>query len=275
MILKPRPFRKPNLGHPRARGFVGYWLMNEGSGNTVADLSGNGNTGTFVGNTSWVAGKFGSCLYFDGTGDGISTATITFTTNILTIAGWVNITGSAAVQILWETSDNFNNADDTLICFFDGTANRLYAGIQSSISGQKYRMEYISLVENTGWHHIAVFYDNSTITGDIKIYVDGDEQATTIATSTKESSGVFAAKSLYIGSRNNGGAGTVLTGSIDGVIIWDREIPASEIASLYRDPFQMFERPSIELWSAATLGGAPGVSISVLAHQHAMMAGAL
>ena len=32
-------------------GLVGYWNFNEGSGNTVTDLSGNGNNGTISGAT--------------------------------------------------------------------------------------------------------------------------------------------------------------------------------------------------------------------------------
>ena len=32
-------------------GLVGYWNFNEGSGNTVTDLSGNGNNGTINGAT--------------------------------------------------------------------------------------------------------------------------------------------------------------------------------------------------------------------------------
>ena len=52
---------------------VGCWLFNEGSGPTTADGSGNGNTGTLVGDASstmWVADRFGNAgkaLHFNGT----------------------------------------------------------------------------------------------------------------------------------------------------------------------------------------------------------------
>ncbi|MFB0523909.1 MAG: hypothetical protein ACETVZ_00085, partial [Phycisphaerae bacterium] len=65
-ILKPIRAIQLNKSHPFARGLIGYWIMNEGGGSKVFDLSGNDNTGTFVGNTAWAAGKFGSCLSFDG-----------------------------------------------------------------------------------------------------------------------------------------------------------------------------------------------------------------
>ena len=44
---------------------VGYWDMNVGSGDIMPDLSGNGNNGIIYG-ASWVDGKFGKALSFDG-----------------------------------------------------------------------------------------------------------------------------------------------------------------------------------------------------------------
>ena len=48
-------------------GLVAAYGFNEGSGMTVTDASGNGNTGT-ISNTTWAAtGKFGKALQFNGT----------------------------------------------------------------------------------------------------------------------------------------------------------------------------------------------------------------
>ncbi len=44
---------------------VGIWLLDEGSGDVVNDISGNGNNGTIVG-AKWVDGVSGSALEFDG-----------------------------------------------------------------------------------------------------------------------------------------------------------------------------------------------------------------
>ena len=48
---------------------VGHWQAEEGSGTTLIDSSGTGNNATTFGNTSWVAGKVGQAVYFDGTCD--------------------------------------------------------------------------------------------------------------------------------------------------------------------------------------------------------------
>jgi len=51
--------------HP---GLVGWWRFDEGSGRTAVDSSGNGNDGTIYG-ASWVEGKHGNALSFDGVDD--------------------------------------------------------------------------------------------------------------------------------------------------------------------------------------------------------------
>jgi len=73
-FIKPRLGTPLNKGHRLSKGLVGCWLMNEGCGGEVFDLSGNKNTGTLSGDTAWAAGKHGSCLSFDGNGDYVTLA---------------------------------------------------------------------------------------------------------------------------------------------------------------------------------------------------------
>src|SRR5882672_3118788 len=47
-------------------GLVAAYAFNEGAGTTVADISGNGNTGTISGATWTTSGKFANALLFDG-----------------------------------------------------------------------------------------------------------------------------------------------------------------------------------------------------------------
>ena len=55
-------------------GLAGAWGFNEGSGTTTADASGNGNTATLLNGPTWVAGKYGNGLSFDGANDNLSVA---------------------------------------------------------------------------------------------------------------------------------------------------------------------------------------------------------
>ncbi len=60
--LLPRAQAATINPHP---GLVGWWRFDEGSGTIAGDSSGNGNNGTIYGAT-WVAGKYGQALSFDG-----------------------------------------------------------------------------------------------------------------------------------------------------------------------------------------------------------------
>ena len=65
------PYHKPfrgiqiNWAHPLARGLVGVWLMNEGTGNKIYDLSGNQHIGTFENTPTWEPDR----IDFVSTGD--------------------------------------------------------------------------------------------------------------------------------------------------------------------------------------------------------------
>jgi len=71
-------------------GLVGYWSMNEGRGNKATDSSGQGNTGTITGAT-WVDGKRGKALSFNGSSDGIDVGNPNSLANLtsdITVSAW-------------------------------------------------------------------------------------------------------------------------------------------------------------------------------------------
>ena len=62
---------KPPLAHTKLKGdkadeYSLYLALNEGAGNTVYDLSGNGNDGALVGGVNWIDSSRGRVLDFDG-----------------------------------------------------------------------------------------------------------------------------------------------------------------------------------------------------------------
>ena len=71
---------------------VALWKLDEGTGTAVADSSGNGNDGAFVGEPVWVAGQVGQALQFDGTDDYVEvphSEPLTVTSEV-TVALWMN-----------------------------------------------------------------------------------------------------------------------------------------------------------------------------------------
>jgi hypothetical protein len=71
-------------------GLVAAYSFNEASGATVADASGNGNSGTINGAT-WVAGKYGGALNFNGISNVvvINNSSSLALTNRMTLEAWV------------------------------------------------------------------------------------------------------------------------------------------------------------------------------------------
>ena len=85
------PHVKPPLGVPiyeHDPSLGGYWLMNEGTGNTVNDLSGNKYHGTLVGDSVFTASKFGGGIDFAGDGGDYVSASPICTTGNITISVW-------------------------------------------------------------------------------------------------------------------------------------------------------------------------------------------
>lgn len=74
-------------------GMVGWWKLDETTGTTVSDSSGNGITGNFVGTPKWAPGKFGGALQLDGKSwvdFGNPPKTLMTGTTPVSIALWIN-----------------------------------------------------------------------------------------------------------------------------------------------------------------------------------------
>ena len=73
-------------------GLVAYWKFDEGSGTTVSDSSGNGNTGTLVNGPLWTAGRVGNALFFDGIDDNVTVpdSNSLDLSSSFTLSAWVN-----------------------------------------------------------------------------------------------------------------------------------------------------------------------------------------
>jgi hypothetical protein len=74
-------------------GPVGYWKMDEGTGTTINDSSGNSNSGTLTNGPAYATGKYGGGVNFDGADDFITTpnSTSISPTSGITIGGWVKM----------------------------------------------------------------------------------------------------------------------------------------------------------------------------------------
>jgi len=197
---------------------VGYWKLDEGSGNVAYDLSDYTNDGTVNGGPEWVVGKIGAALEFDGSDDYIDCGNDT-SLNIndkITIAAWVKTTSTAHGYFVSK-----GGAWDEIGHYAIGQEYNTPLTFQVEIAGSGGAVELDSNVAvNDGqWHHIASTYDDPVI----KVYVDGVEENTMTGSSSLTGSAVGG---LTIGQR---GGGNIIGGIIDEVRIYNRALTEPEI----------------------------------------------
>ncbi len=235
--------QKPMLGeqvnwiHPLSKGLVGLWLLNEGSGNKVFDLSGNGNIGTLQADTHFVPGKFGSALDFDGTGDYVDVGSIS------------SIPGAFSIS-LWAKRGTVVPANNVIVGWGGGGSN--YAGlmvyengnvIHSVDSGGTRGIWSGIWTDKSDFHHLVFVTDGIGENSAIRLYFDGVNKGD----KSEEVSSFTAfriAELIQLAAR-------AFDGIIDHATIYNRALSASEIALLYREPFCMFEKDDIAMMEAS------------------------
>jgi hypothetical protein len=194
--------------------------FDEGSGTTAKDFSGYGNNGTLYGPT-WVDGKYGKALSFDGVDDYVDCGKPTIT-GTFTVVAWakVNDTGVRAVIGTRSPSD----------CGFDfkfQNGNVIHGDIGNGSGWITTSADAPFNYSLNTWYQVAYVV---TKTGYI-IYVNGNQIA---SGSYSESTPVLsdANHAITIGNTAVGG-GEWFKGTIDEVRIYNRALSADEIKQHY------------------------------------------
>jgi hypothetical protein len=203
-----------------APGPVGHWKFDEGSGTSVTDSSGNANTGTWYGGGNhWVPGKFGKAGGFNGSNDWVTPASYTGVptgNQSYTMSAWVNVTSlpNAVNRVIVGCGRyGFTNQDNALKLTYEGGQYKIYNywwgnDLSANISNP-----------SGSWHHIAATYDGVTR----RIFLDGVQK------SSDSPSAHNVQNVSYFRIGNDGGGGSVFSGSIDDVKIYNYARSADQI----------------------------------------------
>jgi hypothetical protein len=163
-------------------GLVAAYDFNTGSGTTVSDVSGNGNTGTIV-NAVWTtSGKYGGALSFNGANAQVvinDSASLHLTTGV-TLEAWVSssVAPTGWQDVIYKAIDNY------YLEAASSNGNKPGTGVLLTSSAEPLAYGTARLAANT-WTHLAMTYDGTTL----KMYVNGTlinstAQSGTITTST-------------------------------------------------------------------------------------------
>jgi hypothetical protein len=151
---------------------LGHWAMDEGSGTTLADSSGNGYDGTLISGT-WAEdrlGQTGKAILLNNQRidipDGITPETVT-------LAAWINptrfgSTSSPACIFSREKGSGATGFGWRLALINDGIL-RMEAVAPYSTSPARYVCSSAGAIELDKWYHIAGTYDGTTV----RIYING------------------------------------------------------------------------------------------------------
>lgn len=149
---------------------VGAWLFDEGKGNTAVDSSGNKNDGTLMNSPSWVDGKFGKALSFDGVDDYIALPSITMNNwEGLTIMAWVwlNVLPN---ELPTSYDEIFGTKQDLVDMYEDKGNNEFRVKVTTTAGAERPGIATAQLKKNQ-WLHIAGVFDGPA--GQMKIYMNG------------------------------------------------------------------------------------------------------
>jgi hypothetical protein len=195
------------------------WKLNETSGTSASDSSGNSKTGTVTGSASWVAAVLNNGFSFNGATK-IQASGLMGSPRNVSVAAWANLTtaDTTGAEVI-SLGDHFvlrlDDSGATKAIFYNGSSY-ITASVSLTFAG-------------TGWHHFAAVFDDGH--DKLMLYIDGALAATTTTTSSVSWSGLGS--NTVIGRNGNGGTASDFTGTLDEVRAYSYAISATEVAQLY------------------------------------------
>jgi hypothetical protein len=233
------------LGEANMTGNVLLLHMNEGSGTTAIDSSGNGNNGTLNSNVTWTTGRFGNAInntYSSaGLGDkrlgvNISTANLNsynFTGyQNFTVSAWVNyanLSSSNTRIIAYENSTESTNRDQyALYLITSGSAGAFRISVINATGTQSIAGTGTGIANPNTWYFVAGVYNGTHVI----LYINGTRNDNSIVVG---GIGItYGSPGLFIGRGLLGDSSVSFNGTIDEVAIWNRSLSATEILNLYK-----------------------------------------
>lgn len=235
---------------------VNSWLFDEGTGTTANAQFGAVN-GSLDNGATWSSDTpfgSGSSVLYDGIDAEVNMGALTYNgaTN-WTIAMWIRADAIPYDEGFWEAVDNGNG--DTWGLRYDaagansGRNQVIKTGVQLAPSGGV-QIESAANVQTTQWQHIALTFDGSLGSDNIKLYIDGVQDAFTGTGGTSLTSMLFFR--LGQGAKGN------WDGKIDEVGVWTETLSADNVAWLNQNSLAAIPEPSTLALSALGLLGLIG-----------------
>lgn len=216
-----------------------HWKLDEGTGLSAADSSGNGNTGSLQLGPTWVAGRIGGGLDFDGSptgGDDVVNAGSGTTVDDLpavTVAAWIKVdTVGEAGNPGRIVHKAIGTAPVNGWQFVTQETNQLGFAVDHATS-DLIRVTAPNAFTPGNWHHVVVTWNGSVNATDVLMYVDGVAVGSYATTTNASGARVSdASANIHLGNEPNGAR--TLDGALDDVRVYNRVLSLPEIQAVYR-----------------------------------------
>jgi hypothetical protein len=212
---------------------IGEWNMEENTGSTIYDKSGNNNSGTLGAGTSspqWKQGFLGtgSGLLFDGVDDSViisNNSILNIGTSDFTLSTWIKGKDMANGDvILGKTNGGGCSAS---YGFHFSVFDSLYPTLHFCTSGASHAtIQGTQTLSNNQWYQIQIVVDRDSSTA-TQVYVNGQAVTTTVSNLSSHTGSISNTVNLAIGSESDGGFN------------WDGYIDQVKIYAYARTPAQV------------------------------------
>ncbi len=173
-LLLVLAFVSAEVGRAADPTLVGYWMMDETSGLTAADSSGNGNDGALSGDLTWqpAGGMWAGALLWGGESTAhVEISAAGMSADAGTIMMWANLSEPQPAQTRYlfghTTQPSYNNR---IQLYMDGSNTQLDLGLGSAHAVQG----NIRTLDTQTWYHVALTWN----AGSYVVYIDGEQAAT-------------------------------------------------------------------------------------------------
>ena len=219
---------------------VGHWNLDEGSGTSAADSSGNGNTGTVGSGATWAAGEVGPyALALNGTAAGnvVVQNPVVDTSSSFTVSAWVKLNTTAGYQTA--VSIDGTNVSGFYLQQRGDTGEFAFTRLAGDSTSAAGAIASANFAPSTGtWYHLVGVDDVAA--GALRLYVDGQEQTDAAYTGPWKAAGhTLIGRGLFGGNQVD-----FVNGSVDDVQIFQGAMTTSQVLTLNQSAHWTYDEGS-------------------------------
>lgn len=196
---------------------IGWWRLDETTGTTAYDGSGQGHDATWTGgvtfSTNTTSGKFNRAVETTASGYQMDFTSSALPSSQITLSLWVKFNDISGTSNLFR--HNWVGVGGWTL--FEWSDNKIYFGVASAGPTQN-NINSDSTVSTGVWYHIAASYDGSVT----RLYINGVQQA-----------GSSSPGAISLDTSGTVNLGSNAKATMDDMRIYDRALNSAEVLEIY------------------------------------------